>query len=137
MTRFLRRSSETTSPGAFATRVPWIVFPSLVFAEYLNVGMELSDVNIHHNIVDGTGNDGRVTPEDVRRAVGGQIEVIGEEIPVSPVRRAVVDRLTEVAICHDRQDGTEDLFLHDPHVVPDVENQRWRERVGAGLRALG
>ncbi len=41
MTRFLRRSSDTTSAGAFATRVPRTVLPSLVFAEYLKVGMGL------------------------------------------------------------------------------------------------
>ena len=55
------------------------------------------DLGVDLAQVEGTGNDGRVTPDDVRRAVGGQIEAVGEEIPISPVRRAVAERLTQIA----------------------------------------
>ena len=55
------------------------------------------DLGVDLAQVDGTGNDGRVTSGDVRRAVGGPTDVSGEEVPISPVRRAVAERLTQVA----------------------------------------
>ncbi len=54
------------------------------------LGVELRDVV-------GTGPDGRVTREDVERAASGSSDSGVEAISLMPVRRAIADRLTQVA----------------------------------------
>jgi 2-oxoisovalerate dehydrogenase E2 component (dihydrolipoyl transacylase) len=44
----------------------------------------------------GTGPDGRITVEDLNAAGGGTVDVVGVE-PITPVRREIARRLTEVA----------------------------------------
>ena len=46
------------------------------------------------------------------------------------------DRLVQLPIGDDGQHGPEDLLLHDPHVVMNVEDERWRERVDTTCRLL-
>ena len=82
-----------------------------------------------------------VTPPEVVRVSTclpirrGRSEVVERERPRASVHER--DRLVQISIGHDGQHGPEDLLLHDPHVVMDVEDQRRRERVGATLRVLG
>jgi pyruvate dehydrogenase E2 component (dihydrolipoamide acetyltransferase) len=55
------------------------------------------DLDVDLRSVSATGPDGRVTPEDVRRAAGGGEAEGGERSPVSPIRRTIARRLEEAA----------------------------------------
>ena len=57
------------------------------------------DLGIDLAIVAGTGPDGRVSAEDVRRAAGGAGADVedGERIPLSPVRRTIARRMEQAA----------------------------------------
>jgi 2-oxoisovalerate dehydrogenase E2 component (dihydrolipoyl transacylase) len=54
------------------------------------------DRGIDLSTVTGTGPGGRITVEDVNAAGGWSLDVVGVE-PISPVRREIARRLTEVA----------------------------------------
>jgi len=55
------------------------------------------DLGVELRSVSGTGPDGRVTSEDVRRSAGGAEAEGGERTPVSPIRRTIARRLEQAA----------------------------------------
>jgi hypothetical protein len=86
--------------------------------------------DMHDRAVDGDVS-GRRTVEDLAPVGVVVAEVVERERSRSCVH--VVDRVIEVAVAEDRQDGAEDLLVGDPHVVGDAEHDGRCE----GVRTAG
>jgi pyruvate dehydrogenase E2 component (dihydrolipoamide acetyltransferase) len=84
-------SPPSVVPGATATSASRSASTPAVRKLAKDLGVELSSV-------DGTGPAGRVTREDVERVAGGGTDVgTVDVVPITPVRRAIAKRLSEVA----------------------------------------
>src|ERR1700722_19553221 len=74
----------------------------------------------------------------------GEDLITRRRIPAEPIKRQrplmpvyIRQRLCQRVVGNNRQDGTEDLFIHDSHAVGYIEQQGWRQLpCGGGHRRI-